>query len=147
MRSLITDDFDTGQSRNGRAKRQRGGVFGPYSKAIDRGAIGSTIDGRSTAGRFLKAYEAMLVEHVGGRPSITERAMIARAARVALHLELLDEKSLAECRPLTGHDMAWYAAWSNCLTRILGRLGLKSPDKPAPTLTDLLSANGRGEAA
>jgi hypothetical protein len=29
------------------------GKFGPYSRAIDRGAIGGAIDGRSREGRFL----------------------------------------------------------------------------------------------
>jgi len=139
MRSLLQDASTLSHTVVGPRSRPRGGQIGPYSKLIDRGAVGAAIDGRSREGRYLRAYEAMLVEHVGGRPSIIERAMIARAARVALHLELLDEKSLAESRPLTGHDMAWYAAWSNCLTRILGRLGLKTPDKPAPSLSDLLA--------
>src|SRR5271168_3686027 len=73
----------------------RPGINGPYSRAIDRGAVGGLIDGRSREGRFLRAYERMLVEHCGGNPSIVQRALISRAARLALHLELMDERSLA----------------------------------------------------
>src|SRR5215204_5360208 len=71
--------------------------LGPYSRVIDRGAIGA-IDGRSREGRFLRAYEKGLIEHVGGTPTITQRALISRTARLALHLELMDERALAEGR-------------------------------------------------
>jgi hypothetical protein len=66
-------------------------MMGPYSRAIDRGGLGGLISGRSREGRFLRTYEAMLTEHIGGRPSVVQRAMICRAARMALHLELMDE--------------------------------------------------------
>jgi hypothetical protein len=72
----------------------RGGL-GPYSRLIDRGAVGGAIDGRSGEGRYLRAYEKMLTDHVGGSPSIVQRALISRAARLALHLELMDERALA----------------------------------------------------
>jgi hypothetical protein len=80
----------------------RAGI-GPYSRTIDRGAIGGLIGGRSREGRFLRRYEAMLTEHVGGNPSIVQRALISRAARLALHLELMDERSWAitSSRPTT----------------------------------------------
>src|SRR5437764_9565956 len=80
---------------NGARSTAGRGTLGPYSRAIDRGAVGSAIDGRSREGRFLRTYEAMLVEHVGGKPSVVERALISRSARLALHLELMDERALA----------------------------------------------------
>src|SRR5690348_15280845 len=88
-------------------------IAGPYSRVIDRGAVGGLIDGRSREGRFLRQYEAMLTEHCGGAPSIVQRALISRAARLALHLELMDERSLAGGHVFTTHDHQHYVAWSN----------------------------------
>lgn len=106
--------------------------IGPYSRAIDRGAIGSRIDGRSREGRFLRQYERQLIEHVGGNPSIVQRALIHRAARLALHLELMDERSLAGEVEFGTHDHHFYVAWSNGLARLLARLGMDRPDAPKP---------------
>jgi hypothetical protein len=91
----------------------------------DRGALGGLIDGRSREGKFLRRYEQMLTEHVGGHPNIVQRAFISRAARVALHLELMDESVLAYGKTLTTHDYQHYCSWSNSLTRMLARLGLQ----------------------
>src|SRR5438309_3488010 len=120
---------------------------GPYSRIIDRGVIGDSIDGRSREGRFLRAYEQLLREHVGGRPSIVQRQLIQRAARIALHLELLDEKSLARGAALTVHDSHYYIAWSNSLSRLLSRLGMDAAatERP-PSLSDYLTTRS-GEAA
>src|SRR5689334_18426168 len=85
-------------------------IKGPYSALIDRGALG-TINGRSREGKFLRAYEKMLVEHVGGQPSVTQRALISRTARLALHLELLDEKAIKKDGGLTPTDCHFYAVW------------------------------------
>jgi hypothetical protein len=114
------------------------GITGPHSRAIDRGALGR-IDGRSRAGRFLRQYEKQLTEHVGGSPTITQRAIISRAARVALHLELMDEKSLIDGHEFGKYDHNYYVSWSNSLARLLSRLGLQPTDAPAPSLQDVLS--------
>jgi hypothetical protein len=98
------------------------------------------IDGRSREGRFLRAYERMLLAHVGERPSITQRALISRAARMALHLELLDERALTDRHVFTQHDANYYVSWSNSLSRILARLGFEPsppPKPPAPPLPQL----------
>jgi hypothetical protein len=55
--------------------------LGPHSRLIDRGAIGGLIDGRSREGRFLRAYDTMLMEHVGRNPSVVQRALITIAVR------------------------------------------------------------------
>jgi hypothetical protein len=102
----------------------RGGL-GAYSRAIDRGAVGGLIDGRSREGRFLRAYERQLLDHIGNNPSVTQRCLIQRAARLALHLELMDERSLAGDHVFTVHDHNHYVAWSNALARHLARLGLE----------------------
>jgi hypothetical protein len=121
--------------------------LGPYSRAIDRGAIGCLVDGRSTEGRFLRKYEAMLIEHIGGNPSILQRALITRCARLALHLEMIDRKSLAEGRTITQHDATFYASWSNSLGRMLARLGLEPAAAPQPTLADYFASGKFGSAA
>jgi hypothetical protein len=155
------DDPLRNQSESGRGalagqRRRTNGLIdkryvkGPYSRAIDRGGLGWAISGCSREGRFIKAYEAMLTEHVGGHPSIIQRAMISRAARLALHLELMDQCVLADGKTLTAHDYAHYVAWSNGLTRTLARLGIEPAGAPVqPSALDqylgMLSAR-RGAA-
>jgi hypothetical protein len=113
---------------------------GPYSRSIDRGSLGSAIDGRSREGRFLRHYEGELVAHCGGSPSVVQRLMISRAARLALHLELMDERVLSGNHVFTTHDNQHYVAWSNALARLLGRLGLEpaSATQPTPSLATVL---------
>jgi hypothetical protein len=113
-------------------------ALGPYSRVIDRGAIGGLIDGRSREGRFLRAYERQLAEHCGNNPSIVQRALIQRAARLALHLELMDERSLAGDHVFTTHDHNHYVGWSNALARLLSRLGAQPATTPQPTFSDIL---------
>jgi hypothetical protein len=114
-------------------------AIGPYSRLIDRGAVGGLIDGRSREGRFLRAYERQLTEHCGGAPSVVQRQLIARAARIALHLELMDERSLAGDHVFTQHDHTHYVSWSNSLARMLARLGLQPAAAPQPTLAEHLA--------
>jgi hypothetical protein len=101
-------------------------ITGPYSRLIDRGAIGD-IDGTCREGRFLRHYEQMLIEHCGGNPSITQRALISRTARLALHLELMDERALKDGRGFGPTDHHFYVSWSNALARHLDKLALKRP--------------------
>jgi hypothetical protein len=65
--------ISTGRPPNGRHR------LGPHSKAIDRGAVGWSINGRSREGRFLRAYERMLAQHVGGQPSCVQAELIHAA--------------------------------------------------------------------
>src|SRR4051812_4062315 len=123
----------------------KGGIKGPYSRVIDRGAVGGLIDGRSREGRYLRAYERQLVEHVGGNPSIVQRALIQRAARLALHLELMDERSLAGDHIFTTHDHLHYVSWSNALARLLTRLKLHPAAEPQTSLAGLLKIGTQHE--
>jgi hypothetical protein len=110
---------------------------GAYSRLIDRGALGA-LSGNTREGRFLRAYERALLEHVGN-PSITQKALIARTARLALHLELLDEKSLGAGRALTPTDCHFYGVWANSLARHLDKLGLKPTATAKPSLSQYLA--------
>ena len=139
MTPLAKTTPDSPADRPGIGAGSRSGCagIGPYSRVIDRGAVGGLIDGRSREGRFLRRYERMLTDHVGGNPSIVQRALISRGARLALHLELMDERSLAGDHVFTVHDHNHYISWSNALARLLGRLGLKAAADKPPTLADL----------
>jgi hypothetical protein len=97
------------------------------------------IDGRSREGRFLTAYERQLLDHIGSNPSVTQRCLIQRAARLALHLELMDERSLAGDHVFTQHDHNHYVSWSNSLARMLTRLGLQSAPASGKTLDEHLA--------
>lgn len=110
--------------RGEKAKR----ITGPFSRAIDRGALG-TINGSTREGRFLRSYERMLIEHVGGNPSITQRALISRTARLALHLELMDEKALKNGDVFGPTHHHFYVSWSNSLARHLEKIGFKSSSR------------------
>jgi hypothetical protein len=111
--------------------------LGPYSRSLDRGAIGDFIDGRSWEAKFLKRYEAMLIKHLGGKPSLPQAALIIRCARVALHLELMDRRSLRDGHVFGIHDHNYYVSWSNSLARLLAGLGVGSPEAPELTIADI----------
>ena len=100
------------------------GRLGPYSRTLQRGALGATLDGRSEQGRFVRHLEAELVKHVGGSPSITQRLLIDRIIRTRLQLDALDEKLAAGT--FTPHDQRTYGALLNA-----HRLGLRELGKPA----------------
>jgi hypothetical protein len=118
-------------------KRKR---MGAHSALIDRGAIGGKINGTSREGRFLLAYERMLTEHIG-KPTILQKAMIHRACRLALHLELLDEGVFTEGKGLSQHAYQHYCSWNNSLIRTLVALGMKpgtAQEAQSPRLADYL---------
>jgi hypothetical protein len=69
--------------------------------------------------------------------------LIRRCARLALHLELEDEKMLAG-QPLSDHGSRRYLAWNNALVRTLARLGLQGAAKSAPTLAEIIGATAVG---
>jgi hypothetical protein len=65
----------------------------------------------------------MLTEHIGD-PNVIQRALISRAPRVALHLEIMDEHSLIDGHVFGPHDHNFYVSWTNALARLLVRLGV-----------------------
>jgi len=110
--------------------------IGPHSRVFGRGAVGK-LDGRSREGRYLRAVEAELLEHVGPAATVTQRILVGRAARAMLRLELFDEKMSAG-KELTTQDGHVYGALNNALRLCLRELGLKgkAPAK-APSLADI----------
>jgi hypothetical protein len=79
----------------------------------------------------MRDFRARLVEHVGGKPSATQAALIDRATWLALHVAQLDRRT-ADSRAMTEHDSRTYLAWSNSLTRTLRELGMEGAATPAP---------------
>lgn len=98
--------------------------LGAYSRVLERGALGDTLDGRSREGRFLRAIEGELTR--GRRASLTieERLLVRRVAKMLLQAELLDEK-LARGE-FTPHDVRVYGALNNAIWLGLREIGLKS---------------------
>jgi hypothetical protein len=118
--------------------------LGPHSRDLQRGAIGTLIDGRSPEGRFLRQIEHQLTEHCGGNPTATQRMLIARAARLALMIELQDKKTFAE-GGISERSERSYLVWVNAHRRLLAQLGLEAPaDKPASEASAILNAARSG---
>lgn len=111
-------------------------ALGPYSRAD---AL-AKLDGRTREARLLGKVRKDLTAHVGGKPTVTQQALIERAAMLTLHLSLLDAKALQSGGEVTDHDSRQYLAWSNALTRLMKSLGTDKPTPPPParTLADLI---------
>ncbi|HVC52761.1 MAG TPA: hypothetical protein VND87_12125 [Stellaceae bacterium] len=107
--------------------------IGPYSRP-HRLAM---LDGRTREARLLQETRDALIEHVGGSPSATQRALIERAAWLQLRVAQLDVR-IAEGATFSDHDSRTYLAWSNSLGRTLAALGLKPAAPPVPRLADVL---------
>lgn len=107
-------------------------AVGPYSRP---GSLGK-LDGRSREARLMTAVRADLIAHLGGSPSPVELRLIDRAALLSLHIALFDRRALASGAPLSERDSRAYLAYSNSLTRLLARLGIKGAAPPPPSLAE-----------
>jgi hypothetical protein len=113
-------------AKPGRAPNQYSEHIGPYSKIYRL----TQIDLRTKEGLVINRLRRDLERHVGGDPSVVQRALIERCLWLRLRLSLLDKK-VAAGAAFTEIDNASYIAWSNCLIRTLSRLGLE-PKRPSP---------------
>ena len=93
----------------------------------------------------MAATRADLTAHVGGNPSKVQAALIERAARLTLLVEMMDAQAI-ENGGMTERDGRSYLAWSNSLTRTLRELGLKSAAPKAPSLSDYIAAKSAAKA-
>jgi len=92
----------------------------------------------------------MMVKHMGREPSKLQREIIRRCARLALHLELQDEKSLVEGETMTVHSARAYVTWHRALMSGLARLGLDEAPPPSvrvPTVAEILAEQEREHRA
>lgn len=53
------------------------------------------LDWRTREGKLLAAARAELIAHVGGHPNNVQKALIERAARLTLYIELMDRDAVA----------------------------------------------------
>jgi hypothetical protein len=141
---MMTDQTTT--NRSARQKR-RGGAdrrfeLGPHSRLFRRGAVGG-LNGNSAEAKYIKTVEAALIQHVG-KPSVAERLLITRLARIMLRLSLMDEKiangdaSELDVKVIGGLDSALRCG--------LSRLGLKGSQHAQPSLAEHLAKLAAGGA-
>lgn len=120
---------------------------GPYSRALQRGALGDAIDGRSRAGKILRRTEQELLGQLGREASFGERLLIRRIARATLQLEMFDDK-LATGGEFTAHDARAFSALSNQVRLGLRDLGLKTaPKDKAPSIADIAARHVKPQVA
>jgi hypothetical protein len=98
-----------------------------YSRAVDPQMRPLRWSGRphSREARLYRSLRLELIRHVGGKPSLAQRALIDRLAWLQVHLALLDERMM-RTGELSDHASRQYLAWANTLTRGLGRLGFEA---------------------
>ena len=122
------------QHENVQRSRAKFGRIGAHSRLFRAGAKGS-LDGRSSEARFLKDAEAQLIAHCGGKPSIAERVLISRLARILLRLQVIDDKIASG--EGTDYDLKVVGGLDSALRNGLGRLGFKATPAKAATLADI----------
>lgn len=113
------------------------GRLGPYSAVFRRGAIGASIDGRSTTGRFIRDMEKQLIDHVGGKPTVTQRLLIERIIKVRLQLDLLDDKLTSG--EWTPHDSRTYGGLLNAYRLLAREIGIEAASAAQPSVQDRLA--------
>ena len=118
-------------------------TVGPHSRP---GPV-ARIDGRSRAAKIMEAARDDLITHLGGSPSAVELRLIDRAALLTLHCHLFDQRALDSGAPLSERDSRAYLAYSNSLTRLLARLGIKGAKPSPPSLGDVLAGIAAEHAA
>jgi hypothetical protein len=109
--------------------------LGPYSRTLRRGAIGASIDGRSTIGRYVRDLEAQLVKHCGGAPSIVQRLLIDRIIKTTVQLEALDRK-LMQGDGWTDHDSRTHGGLINRQRLLLREIGFEPTAPPTPNFRE-----------
>lgn len=124
----------------------KAGTIKPYCRALQRGSLGSDIDGRSREGKFLRRIETELVEHIGGNPTFPEKLLIRRIARLMLQAESLDAKMASG--DWTSHDARTLGGINSAIRNSLRDLGLKGKAERQPTVTlaDIAARHAKGGA-
>jgi hypothetical protein len=93
-------------------------------------------DGRSAEAVLLRRTRAALIAHVGGSPSVTQAALIDRAAVLTMHLARFDARAM-EKGGLTPHARREYLAYCGAHRRTMLALGLEASAAPQAPAADL----------
>jgi hypothetical protein len=91
------------------------------------------LDGRTQLAKRAKCLREELVQHVGGSPSATQKALIQQAVMLQMRIDMMDSATMEGLAMNSGDDRR-YLAWANSLTRLMRQLGQKSAPRPAVTL-------------
>jgi hypothetical protein len=126
----------TARQKIARRSTAKYGRIGPHSRLFRAGAKGR-LDGRSVEARYLRDAEAQLTAHVGN-PSVVERVLISRLARIVLRLTILDDK-VARGEG-TDYDVKVIGGLDSALRNGLSRLGLKSASSERAPIDPHLAA-------
>jgi hypothetical protein len=113
------------------ASAHRIAPISPHCRALRRGSLGDSIDGRSREGKFLRKCEVELVAQIGGEPSFAQSLLIRRAARAMLQLELLDQRMASD--NWSSHDARTQGGLNNAVRLCLRELGVKAAPVPKPS--------------
>ena len=127
------------QPKKRRAPYKRRPELGPHTR---QHRLLEGMDWRSREGQTLIAARAELTAHVGGNPNNVQRALIERAARLTLYIELMDAEALA-AGTMTERNSRQYLAWGDALRLCLHDIGVEEakPEKSAG-LDHYLDAKG-----
>ncbi len=109
--------------------------IGPYSRPLRY----EKLDGRTWEAKLLSHVRRDMTSHVGGSPSVTQRALIDRAAWLTLHIAQIDRRT-GEGQAMTEHDSRTYLAWTNSLTRLMRQLGMTGAAQRVPSLRDHIAS-------
>ena len=98
------------------------------------------IDWRTREGQTLIAAREELTRHVGGAPNNVQRALIERAARLTLYIELMDAEAL-KVGTMSERNSRQYLAWVNALRLCLREIATSSsaPQDKLPSLDEIVA--------
>jgi hypothetical protein len=101
--------------------------LGPYSRPHRL----RNLDCRTALGKYIRTFEAALIEHAGGQLPFAVRVLIDQVVGLEVQLMLLERAGVR-----TDHDRRCYASWLNAKRNLLKAIGLKAAadEKPKPTL-------------
>jgi hypothetical protein len=110
-----------------RVRARRG--LGPHTR---QHRLLEGLDWRTREGQVLIAARDELTRHVGGNPNNVQKALIERAARLTLYIEMMDARALV-AGTMTERDSRQYLAWVNALRLCLRDIGVEEakPEKAA----------------
>ena len=125
-------------------KKRRRAALGPHTREP---RLLEGLDWRTREGQVLIAARAELTAHVGGNPNSVQRALIERAARLTLYIELMDAEALV-AGTMSERNSRQYLAWVNALRLCLRELGVReaASDK-RPSLEVIVSRHKKAASS
>jgi hypothetical protein len=99
------------------------------------------LDGRTTLAKRAKQRREELIQHVGGNPSATQKALIEQAVMLQMRIDMMDSATIEGGAMNSGDDRR-YLAWANSLARLMRQLGQKSAPRPTVSLAAHIANRG-----